>query len=242
MIKSLSVVIPFYNESARINKTLNEIKNFINKNKKIKIEIILVNDGSTDQSLEFIKIFLNKNRLLKSKVKNLNLKQNIGKGGALKKGVLISKSEWILTSDMDLSVSLFEINSWIKKGLLNFKSSIFFGSRELNDSIVITKFYRKFLGIFFRIFSNLLLDIKLRDTQCGFKLYKKKVAKKIFSNLASNGFEHDLEIVLLAKKNNLDIIELPVHWTHMPRSKLNIFTDPIKMLIGILQIRSSHIK
>ena len=114
--------------------------------------------------------------------------------------------------------------------------------RELNDSIVITKFYRKFLGIFFRIFSNLLLDIKLRDTQCGFKLYKKKVAKKIFSNLASNGFEHDLEIVLLAKKNNLDIIELPVHWTHMPGSKLNIFTDPIKMLIGILQIRSSHIK
>tara|TARA_B100000886_G_scaffold335833_1_gene293610 strand:+ start:1661 stop:2389 length:729 start_codon:yes stop_codon:yes gene_type:complete len=242
MIKSLSVVIPFYNESVRINKTLIEIKNFINKNKKIKIEIILINDGSTDKSLELIKTFLNKNRSLKSKVKTVNLKINIGKGGALKKGVLTSKSEWILTSDMDLSVSLFEINSWMKKGLLNFNSSIFFGSRELNDSKVITKFYRKFLGIFFRIFSNLLLDIKLRDTQCGFKLYKKKTAKKIFSNLTCNGFEHDLEIVLLAKKSNLDIIELPVYWTHMPGSKLNIFLDPIKMLIGIIQIRFLYIK
>ena len=118
----------------------------------------------------------------------------------------------------------------------------FFGSRELNDSTVITKFYRKFLGIFFRLFSNLILNIKIRDTQCGFKLYKKKVAKKIFSNLTSNGFEHDLEIVLLTKKNNLDIMELPIRWVHMPGSKLNIFSDPIKMLMGMFILKFRYLR
>ena len=242
MIKSLSVVIPFFNESARINKSLGKIKKFIIKNKRLKIEILLVNDGSTDSSLKAISTFLKKNNSMKSKIKILNLKSNLGKGAALKKGVLSSKFEWILTSDMDLSVDLFEINEWVKNGVLNYNSQIFFGSRELSDSIVITKFYRKFLGIFFRIFSDLVLGIKQKDTQCGFKLYKKSVAKKIFKNLISTGFEHDLELVLLAKKNDLEIMELPVHWVHMPGSKLNIFIDPIKMLIGIFKIKISYLK
>ena len=152
MIKSLSVVIPFFNESARINKSLGKIKKFIIKNKRLKIEILLVNDGSTDSSLKAISTFLKKNNSVKSKIKILNLKSNLGKGAALKKGVLSSKFEWILTSDMDLSVDLFEINEWVKNGVLNYNSQIFFGSRELSDSIVITKFYRKFLGIFFNLF------------------------------------------------------------------------------------------
>ena len=240
MIKSLSVVIPFFNESKRINKSLGKIKKFITKNKKLRIEIILVNDGSADSSSEVINTFLKKNRSLKSKLKILNLKQNLGKGGALKKGVLASKFDWILTSDMDLSVDLFELNKWIKKGELNFNCEIFFGSRELKDSVVITKFYRRFLGIFFRIFSDLVLGIKQRDTQCGFKLYKKSAARKIFKDLISTGFEHDLELVLLAQRNSFEIIELPVHWVHMPGSKLNIIFDPIKMLLGIFKIRISY--
>ena len=76
----------------------------------------------------------------------------------------------------------------------------------------------------------------MKDTQCGYKLYKTSVAKKIFKKLKSNGFEHDLELVMLLKKYNITIKELPVYWTHKNDSKLNIFYDPLKMLIGIFKI------
>ena len=235
MIKSLSIIIPFFNESKRINESLKKIKNFLHKN-KMKIEIVFVNDGSEDDSLEILEKFLKKNNLSKSKIKIINLTNNIGKGGALKEGVKKSKNQWILTTDLDLSVDLEEIKIWMKKDLINNTCDIYFGSRELDDSIVKSKFYRKFLGLFFRLFSKLFLGLDFRDTQCGFKLYKNSVAKKIFKKLSTEGFEHDLEIALLAKANNFYISELPVEWTHMPGSKLNIFIDPPKMLLGILKM------
>lgn len=235
MIKSLSIIIPFFNESKRINESLKKIKNFLYRN-KMKIEIIFVNDGSEDNSLEILKKFLKKNDVFRSKFKIINLPKNIGKGGALKEGVKKSQKQWILTTDLDLSVDLEEIKIWIKKEFINNACDIYFGSRELENSIVKSKFYRKFLGFFFRLISKIFLGLDFRDTQCGFKLYKNIVAKKIFNKLRCKGFEHDLEIALLAKKNNFYISELPVEWKHMPGSKLNILIDPFKMLFGILKI------
>ena len=177
MIKSLSIIIPFFNESKRINESLKKIKNFLHKN-KTKIEIIFVNDGSEDSSLEILEKFLKRDNLLRSKFKIINLPDNIGKGGALKAGVIKSKNQWILTSDLDFSVDLEEIKIWIKKNYINNTCDIYFGSRELESSIVDSKFYRKFLGFFFRFFSRLFLGLNFRDTQCGFKLYKNSCGRK----------------------------------------------------------------
>lgn len=235
MIKSLSIIIPFFNERKRINESLKKIKNFLHKN-KTKIEIIFVNDGSEDSSLEILEKFLKRNNLIRSKFKIINLPDNLGKGGALKAGVVKCKNQWILTSDLDFSVDLEEIKIWIKKNYINNTCDIYFGSRELESSIVDSKFYRKFLGFFFRSFSRMFLGLNFRDTQCGFKLYKNNVAKKIFKKLRTEGFEHDLEIALIAKANNFNITELPVQWTHMPGSKLNILIDPFKMLLGIIKM------
>ena len=138
---------------------------------------------------------------------------------------------------MDLSVDPSQLIIWQKKDLIGNNDIIFFGSREVEGSAVDTKLYRKILGSLFRVISQIFLGIRLRDTQCGFKLYKKKIAKKIFKVLKSEGFEHDLEIVMLAKKFKYQITELPVKWVHMSGSKLNIFIDPIKMFFGILKIR-----
>ena len=90
---------------------------------------------------------------------------------------------------------------------------------------------------FFFDFITLILDIKIKDTQCGYKLYKKSVAKIIFSKLKNYGFDHDLELVLILKSRNIKIIELPVKWVHKRDSRLNIFWDPIKMFIGMFIIR-----
>jgi dolichyl-phosphate beta-glucosyltransferase len=120
---------------------------------------------------------------------------------------------------------------------LNKNCYIYFGSRGHKKSIVKAKLYRIFLGKIFRFIINILFKINMHDTQCGYKLYKKKIAKKIFKGVMMSGFEHDLEIVLIAKKLNLSITELPVKWIHKSNSKLNIFIDPIKMFICILFLK-----
>lgn len=241
MIKSLSIIIPFFNEQKRIGGSLIKIKQFIKNNYKINYEIIFVDDGSTDNSGKKILDFKKNTKFLRSKIKLLNLKKNTGKGAALKLGVLKAKKEWVLTTDIDLSVSLKQIIIWQKKGYIKKNNKdTYFGSRGLKDSVVKTRFYRKFLGLFFKIFYNFFLSIDLKDTQCGFKLYKKNIAKKIFTKMKSSKFEHDLELVLLAKKINSSVIELPVEWKHKAGSKLHIFFDPIKMFFGIVKIWWSY--
>ena len=90
------------------------------------------------------------------------------------------------------------------------------------------------------LLANIILNIRIRDTQCGYKLYKKSIAKPIFFKMKNCGFNHDLEIILLLKTKNIKIRELPVKWKHKDNSRLNIFWDPIKMLIGILLMRFRH--
>ena len=85
-----------------------------------------------------------------------------------------------------------------------------------------------------------MFNLNISDTQCGFKLYHKNYAKKIFSNLKENGYSHDVEISILLKKNLVNIIELPIKWVHRDKSRLNIFYDGIKMIIKLLFIRFKY--
>jgi len=238
MINSLSIVLPVYNESERINITIKEIKKFLKKNIFNSLEIIFVDDGSQDDSLKKIDNFIN-NYKKKKKVKILRLKSksNLGKGSALKLGVNKSTKEWILTIDIDMSVKLTQINNWIKKGYIKNKKTAYFASRNHINSKVTTKFYRFFLGSVFKIIIFLVLRGNLKDTQCGFKLYNKKYAKAIFKKLRTAGYAHDLELINLLKIRNIDIIYLPVIWVHKQKGKLNLIIDPIKMLIDIIKIK-----
>ena len=232
MITSLSIVIPIFNEEKRILKSLLKLNSFIIKiKKKIKVQIIFVNDGSTDKTIILLKKFL-----IKKKINNkiVKLKKNLGKGAALKTGVFYADYGWILTCDSDMSVPVNQIIIWIKKNYINKNCDIYFGSRSHNNSIVYARNYRKILGSIFNFIIKNFLEIKINDTQCGYKLYKNKLAKKIFKRLTLNRFEHDLEIILIAKQFKKEIVELPVKWTHVSNSKLNIFTDSIKMFYGIL--------
>lgn len=235
MIKSISIVIPFYNEKKRINVCLSKIKNFFYKiNKIIKTEIIFVDDGSADNSKIFIKKFLKENNI---RNKIVILKKNSGKGAALKAGVVKADFQWVLTCDLDMSVSLFELTKWLKKNYIDREHDIYVGSRKHIYSVVSAKYLRRFLGFIMQVFINTILRIKIKDTQCGFKLYKKKVAKLIFRTLKNKRFEHDVEIFLIAKLKKIRIKELPVTWKHVSNSKLNLFKDPISMLIGIFTIK-----
>jgi len=242
MINSLSIILPLYNEEKRLIVCLEKVDKFL-KNKEIKdLEIIFVNDGSTDNSKEMIQSYIKQN--IDQKYKNLiliNAKHNFGKGSALKEGVKKATKQWILTSDIDFSVPIDEIINWIQKGYLNKKTNVFFGSRSHSDSIVNSKFYRKVVGSFLRIIISYLLDINIKDTQCGYKLYEKKIAQYIFSNMHSNGFEHDIEIILILKKKGIFIEELPVNWTHVSLSKVNIFSDSFKVLKSVFFLKNKYL-
>ncbi len=240
MIKKLSIIFPLFNEEKRLKKTFLEIVNFKKKAKNRKIEIIFVDDGSDDKSKLLIHNFINKIKSKKFILKYYKLKKNMGKGFALKFGVQRSSMPWILTTDIDLSVPLSQVIKWEKLKFARTKNVIF-GSRNLENSKVDKKLTRYILGKIFNFFVSKILNINLSDTQCGFKLYNSKIAKKIFSKLTNFGFTHDLELVILFQIEGVKIKELPVKWTHKMGSKLNILIEPIKMFLNILYLKFKYL-
>ena len=232
MLKSISIIYPVFNEEKRLKKTFLDIEKFEKSNKFLKKEYIFVNDGSSDQSLPLIrKRFKNNIR-----VKVVNYNKNMGKGYALKRGVLVAKNDWVLTADSDCSVSNFQLMKWIKKRYLNQNTFIYFGSRNHRLSIVKKKTVRKIVGVIFKFLIRLFFQIKISDTQCGFKLYKLDAAKKIFRIISTNDYMHDIEICIIAKKLKLKIKDLPVRWTHIDHSKINFISDFFKVVFSLIKI------
>ena len=150
MIRSLSIIFPVFNEKLRLKSSFNHILSFLKKKKKFKIQIIFVDDGSLDNSYNLINKFIKnyKNFKTSNRVKFQIIKssRNLGKGSALKLGVNKSSYDWILTTDIDMSVSLFQICNWMEKKLINKKYFVYFGSRKNKKSIVESNFFRQILG------------------------------------------------------------------------------------------------
>ena len=237
MIKSISIIYPVFNEEKRLKKTFLDIMKFEQSDKLLKKEYIFVNDGSSDQTLSVIRKQFKNNK----RVKVVSYNKNMGKGYALKRGVKIAKNDWVLTTDADCSVSNFQLLKWIKKKYLNQDNLIYFGSRNHPLSIVKKKTLRKIVGIVFKFSIRFFFQIKISDTQCGFKLYKLNIAKKIFRKILINDYMHDIEICVIAKKLRLKIKDLPVKWTHVEQSKINFVSDFFKVAFSLMKIsRINH--
>ena len=238
MINSLSIVLPLFNEEERLPHLFNKIKNF-STNTKYDVEFIFVDDGSIDKSLFLVKKFEKENiRIINIKI--INYKNNKGKGYALKQGVLSSQKKWILTIDIDLSVSFEQFDHWIKNKYIKKGKNIFFGSRLLKKSNVVAKKSRVFTGSIFNILLRSIISdefLGIKDTQCGFKLYEKNLAKILFKKMKEYGYIHDVEILILIRKNKFTVHELPINWVHKDGSKINIIKDSIKMLIDLYRLK-----
>ena len=241
MIETLSVILPLFNEEHRLNNLFKGIKKF-RFLKKNKIEFIFVDDGSTDGSSLLIKSFIDENNK-KIDTKLISYKNNKGKGFALKKGIAKAKHDWIITVDIDLSVKLEQIKIWKKRKLISKKQNVYFGSRLLSKSKVTAKKNRMIIGFIFNIFLRKILNsdlLNIKDTQCGFKLYRKKIAKKIFHQITENGYIHDVEVLILLQNLKILVKELPVEWRHKRGSKINLFIDSIIMLKDIFIIKKKY--
>ena len=237
MIKSLSIVFPMFNETNRLFRTFKDIEKFKSLNLIKDTEYIFVDDGSIDDSVRKINNFFRNKKNFNYKI--VKIKSNKGKGNALKQGILKANKDWILTLDVDISVSLLQIKKWTNQKLINKENVIYFGSRNLKNSKIKFKFHRKILGIIFSFLLKILFNIDIKDTQCGFKLYKKKIAKRIFSKIKDAGFVHDVEVVLISKKYKYRLKELPVKWIHRKESKLNLYVDTLKMFYKLFIIKKN---
>ena len=233
---NLSIVFPVYNEEKRLKKTLPLLKKFLKENKKKNVEIIFISDGSHDLTNSIIHKFVFTNST-KFKIRFIKYQNNIGKGYAIKTGVLNSKNKWILICDIDFSVHPNQFLIWKKNGLINQNYTSYFGSREHKSSKIKTSKFRVFLGFFFKKIIKILFDINLSDTQCGFKVFNKSYSKKIFGKLKSYRFAFDIELILLLKKHNVSIKELPLNWSHKSGSKMSLIKDIPIMLFDLITIK-----
>jgi len=225
-----SLIIPVYNEEKVILKTLNKLILFLN-NEKENWEIIIVNDGSTDKTLEII------NNFKPNPFKIVSHTPNKGKGFAIKKGVEMATGDYIAFIDSDLAYSFENL----KEALFYLKNfDIVRGSRDTLKTRKNTPILRKILGRGFNLISRILLDPHLNDTQCGLKAFRKDVAKDLFSKQTIGGFSFDTEILYLAKKKNYLIKEIRVAISedHLDKeSKVNLILDPPKMFLDLIKIR-----
>jgi dolichyl-phosphate beta-glucosyltransferase len=233
----LSIVIPAYNEQARLPRTVLETIDWCTR-QKLNFELIISDDGSKDQTLALGRLFEESD----IRIRTLAC-PHMGKGAAVRFGVLNAKGRFVLFMDADGATPLDEIPkllSGLERG-----HDVAIGSRIVQspgEVEIKTSLHRRLIGRCFAFFVNLFAFGGIGDTQCGFKMFRQDAALAIFSRQRTVGFAFDVEVLFIARRLSLSIIEVPVNWVAQPGSKVNLVTDSIKMLWDICRIQWLHRK
>ena len=223
IIPFCSIVIPCYNESTQIFSTLSTIKEYMDS-KKYTWEIIVVDDGSEDNTRKIVSSF----SLTEPRVKIITIPHS-GKGWAVKTGMTKSNGNLRFMCDADLSMPINEIDKFFEH--ISEGYDIVVGSREVPGSKRFNEpKIRHVMGRIFNLFAKKVSLTNFDDTQCGFKCFRATAAKHIFTRQTNKGFAFDIEVLKLAKKANFRIIEIPIIWYHKRPSKVKIHIDSIKMI------------
>jgi dolichyl-phosphate beta-glucosyltransferase len=234
---SVTVVIPAYNESARIEPTLRAVVACLRDGGR-DFEVLVVDDGSRDETSALVEG-------LRSELKELRLirlAQNHGKGYAVRTGVLNSRRDVILMCDADLVTPIEELARL--EGAVASGADLAIGSRETRapDVSVEARWYRRVMGRTFHAIVELLAVRGFKDTQCGFKLFRGPVAQDLFTRMRMDGYSFDVELLVMAQRGSYRVVEVPVNWTHQPGSKINLVTDSLRMLADLVRIRRNCVR
>lgn len=225
----LSIVIPAHNEESRLPRTLGQIFDFLKK-QSLSFEIIIVENGSTDRTLQLAREFALQNPNV-----TVYQEEQRGKGNAVRHGMLQARGEYRFICDADLSMPIEEIQKFIPPALADFDIAI--GSREAPGAIRYNEpSYRHLGGRAINFAIRLLILPGLNDTQCGFKCFSAKAAEKIFSQQTLLGWSFDIENLYIARRKKLRIKEIPIQWHYDPDSKVNAIRDALQMLGDIFRI------
>jgi dolichyl-phosphate beta-glucosyltransferase len=218
---SLSVVIPAYNEEARLPPTLDTVVGFLRARSFEFAELIVVDDGSRDGTAALVERFARNH----AQVRLLRNPGNRGKGFSIRHGMLEAKADWVLYTDADLSAPIEEFDKLLTAAQ-NASARVAIGSRALDRSLVGVhqSAFRELSGRAFNVVMRVITGLPFRDTQCGFKLFERSAAREIFSRQVLDGFSFDVEDLVIAKSLGLKAIEVPVVWNNVEGTKVGMLT------------------
>ena len=231
---ALSIVIPAYNESARLPQTLHALIEFLERDGR-RTEVIVVDDGSTDDTSSKVREL----ESLHPHVKLIRLPQNRGKGYAVRTGVVNASGAVVLFADADGATpfeELYRLEAQLAAG-----ARVAIGSRGLRSrqTRVEARLYRRVLGRAFHAVVRAFAVRGIADTQCGFKLFDAEAAHDLFSRMRMTGYSFDVEVLLMALRSGYRVAEVPVNWTHQTGSKVHVLRDGLIMVRDVLRIRGN---
>jgi glycosyltransferase involved in cell wall biosynthesis len=232
-VPQLSIVIPAYNEGGRISQTLGTLREYLQTN-GWEVEVIVVDDGSTDATATIVKNFGERWRQLRL-IQNPG---NQGKGYSVKHGALQAKGDIILFTDADLSAPVEEMPKLVNP-IREGKCDLSFGSRAVDRSLIGTHQpkFRELSGRLYNLFVQMITGLPFKDTQCGFKSFRREAVIPALQRLTIADFGFDPELLYIAKKRGLRLKEIPVRWNHAEGTKVHFVKDAIKMFLDLAVIR-----
>ena len=231
----LSLVIPAFNEDRRIGQSLERILSFF-RAQSYPFEIIVVDDGSTDRTVEVVRGFAASDPRLRVEPQP----QNRGKGEAIRKGMLLAGGKYLFFSDADLSVPIEAVPDFLSR--LEAGDDVAVGSRRIAGAVIEVHqpIHRELMGKVFTGLSNLILGLKLKDFTCGFKAFRRDAARELFSRQRLDGWSFDSEILYLAKSKGYRIAEVPVVWRNDEATKVRLGRDVVRSFVDLWNIRINH--
>lgn len=218
-----SIVIPAYNEAENIERIVKAVLELGD------VEVIISDDGSTDGTGDIAR------RLTEDENVLFVSSENVGKGGAIKRGLKLAGGDVLGFLDADMSAHPQELLKLFKE--IEGGVDVAIGSRDLPESVIPVKqpSYRRFLGYVYRTLTRLLFKIDITDFQCGLKAFRREVWENV--NVDTDGFAFDTELIAKAHKRGYAIKEVPITWQNSLRSKVNPLSDSAKMFVELIKIR-----
>jgi len=238
LTRSISIVIPAYNEQVRLPDTLRRVERYLQETNWAFHEILIVDDGSTDGTFDAAMNFAG----TKPNIRLLRNPGNRGKGFSVRHGMLEARGEWRLFSDADLSTPIEELEK-LWSAVAQGRNQVAIGSRALDRSLigVHQPGFRETMGRIFNAVVRAATGLSISDTQCGFKLFRGNVAEEVFSRQTLERFGFDAEVLYIAARRGYSIAEVPVRWNHVEGSKVGMLTG-LHAFRELLDIRVNSLR
>jgi len=239
MAPAISVIIPAYNESNRLPPYLKSIRAYLQNTWGDQHEVIVVDDGSEDGLSTTLAPFLEN----WGQFVLLKHPQNIGKGAAVRTGMLAAVGEVLLFTDADGATPIEEEQK-LRAAIQTIGADISVGSRLLSGNGLARArlWHRDFCGRLFAASAQRILGLPVRDSQCGFKMFRRSAAQDLFRLCGEPGYLFDLEILLSAQRKGYRIAEIPVSWKDVPGSKVRLIRDGWSLIRGLCRLRRSYLR
>ncbi len=228
----LSIIIPAHNEAARLPQTLSSVQSYLD-NKNFDAEVIVVENASTDDTAQIVRDW-------QAKMPNLRLisRQEAGKGGAVKQGMLEARGAYRFMADADLSMPITELDKFLSPDI---DYHVAIASREAKGAKRVDEpEYRHLIGRAFNLLVKLIVLPGIEDSQCGFKCFSAEAAQRIFPLQTMSGWSFDVEVLAIARELGYAITEVPVLWYYQEGSRINVIKDSWRMFRDLWRIRRNR--